>query len=261
MTEGYLNHADYTDVRKQVVSFLAGQLSRTVSVTITDDTTIETNETFGFIVQRNSVDPDTTYLAKSTFTITDDDLDQPTYSILPDPATVNEGAENLTFTIVRSGPTPAAVVEVRTIASEGYSNDGDYVNLDQTVPFATGQIAAIVSVNINDDTIAEYDETFGIIVERTDNDSGTNYLAKTTFTIMDDDRPAVPLITNLRLSGTTFTLSVGSQAGFKDVLEYKNTLNDAIWIPVQTNSGNGETIGLTNTGVIGSSRFYRVHVQ
>jgi hypothetical protein len=229
MREGYLNNGDYTDIFEQAVPFLSGQQSRTVSVTITDDTTMETNETFGFIVQRQTGEPDTTYLAKSTFTITDDDLGQPTYFITPDPATVHEGIEDtLTFTISRPVSTPSAVVEVRTFASEGYSNDGDYEDLDQTVRFVSGQVSATVSVNIRDDRIVEYDETFGIIVEGTDSDSGTNYLAKTTFTILDDDRAAVPFITDPRLSGTTFTVSVGSQPGYSYVLDYKNTLNDAI---------------------------------
>jgi hypothetical protein len=73
--------------------------------------------------------------------------------------------------------------------------------------------------------------------------------------------PSSPLITSPKLSGTTFTLSVPSQTGFNYVLEYKNLLNDATWIPVQTNGGSGGAIGLTNTGATGPSRIYRVRVQ
>jgi hypothetical protein len=261
-SEGYLNNGDYTNIFQKPVSFLPGQQSQTISVEIIDDpTTVETNETFGFIVQQTTGEPNTTYLAKSTFTITDDGTNQPTYFISPNPNYVNEQDGNVTFSIGRSGPTPAAVLEARTMESEGYVNNLDYVERDQTVPFATGQTAASFSVNLYNDTIPEYDETFGVIVQRNDGNPGTNYLAKGTFTILDDDRPPTPLITNPRLNGTTFSLSVGSQAGFEYVLEYKNTLDGAVWNPVQTNSGNNGIIGLTNTGVLDSNRFYRVHVR
>ena len=73
--------------------------------------------------------------------------------------------------------------------------------------------------------------------------------------------PSSPLITSPKLSGTTFTLNVPSQTGFNYVLEYKTTLNDANWIPVQTNNGSGGMIGLTNNGATGPSRIYRARVQ
>src|SRR5258706_548582 len=56
-TEGYSNSNDYTGIANQAVTFTAGQVSKTVSVTILNDTTVENNETFGFIVQRNTTDP------------------------------------------------------------------------------------------------------------------------------------------------------------------------------------------------------------
>src|SRR5581483_2280196 len=70
-----------------------------------------------------------------------------------------------------------------------------------------------------------------------------------------------PIIGNAKLTGTTFTLTVPTQAGSNYVLEYKNTMADLQWTPVQTNSGNGAEIGLTNTGAVGPSRFYHVRVQ
>jgi hypothetical protein len=72
---------------------------------------------------------------------------------------------------------------------------------------------------------------------------------------------AAPTITNPKLTGTTFTLSVSTQTGFNYVLEFKNSLNDSNWTPIQTNNGNGGLIALTNTGVYGPSRFYHIRVQ
>jgi hypothetical protein len=70
-----------------------------------------------------------------------------------------------------------------------------------------------------------------------------------------------PTISNANLTGTSFTLSVPTQVGFNYVLEFKNSLNDSTWMSVQTNNGNGGLITLTNTGVAGPSRFYRIRAQ
>ena len=70
-----------------------------------------------------------------------------------------------------------------------------------------------------------------------------------------------PMTSSPKLTGTTFTLSVPTQVGTNYVLEFKNFLSDAVWTPIQTNSGNGTQMTLTNTGVVGPSRFYHIRVQ
>jgi len=72
---------------------------------------------------------------------------------------------------------------------------------------------------------------------------------------------SAPVIGNPKLTGTTFTLATSTEIGFNYVLEYKIALSDSIWISVQTNSGSGAQIGLTNFGAVGPSRVYRVRVQ
>jgi Divergent InlB B-repeat domain len=70
-----------------------------------------------------------------------------------------------------------------------------------------------------------------------------------------------PIASNPKLTGTTFTLSVPTQIGFNYILEYKNSLSDTSWTPVQTIGGTGGTITLTDTTAADSSRFYHVRVQ
>src|SRR5689334_12046872 len=71
-TNGYAsNSSDYSGLLNQTVSFATNQTQATVSVSITNDSVVESNETFGLVVQRNSTDAVSTYLAKSTFTIND----------------------------------------------------------------------------------------------------------------------------------------------------------------------------------------------
>jgi hypothetical protein len=70
-----------------------------------------------------------------------------------------------------------------------------------------------------------------------------------------------PIISSPRLIGDTFTLSISTQIGHNYILKFKNSVNDASWTPLQTNSGNGAQMTLTNTGAVGLSRFYCVAVQ
>lgn len=73
-TEGYSNSNDYAGLSNQALSFAVGETSKTVTVSITNDSVVEdSNETFGLIIQQNSSDPVTTYLAKGLFIIVDDD--------------------------------------------------------------------------------------------------------------------------------------------------------------------------------------------
>jgi hypothetical protein len=70
-----------------------------------------------------------------------------------------------------------------------------------------------------------------------------------------------PTISNPKRTGTTFTLDVPTQVGFNYTLEYKNSLSDPNWMVVQTISGTGGMITLTDTGATGPSRIYHVRVQ
>jgi len=189
--QGSTNNGDYVGINSQGLGFALGQTSATVTVSITNDTAVESNETFGLIVQRNASDPITTFLASATFTIQDNDTAPTSYSISPGSITVNEGAGTVTFTVNRSGGLPAESIFASTVhgAANGFAtNNGDYAGLlNQTVAFATGQVTATVTVSIANDAVVESNETFGLIAQRNASDPITTFLASATFTIQDND--------------------------------------------------------------------------
>jgi hypothetical protein len=88
-------------------------------------------------------------------------------------------------------------------------------------------------------------------------DSGTNVFLYT----VKSNVPTSPLLSQAQHSGTTFTVNLSTQSGFNYILEYKNLLTDATWTAVQTNSGTGGQITMTNSGAATTQGFYRVHVQ
>ncbi|MEZ5960602.1 MAG: Calx-beta domain-containing protein [Hyphomonadaceae bacterium] len=183
---GSVNVGDYVGLLNQLVTFAAGQVSQTVTLTISNDSVVEGNETFGLIVQRNSTDPVTTSLANTTFTILNDD--SAGWSIAPAATSVLEAAGLITFTITRPNGLPAQTVYVSTTQDQGSHNVADYTGLlNQGVTFAEGQTTRTVTVVLNNDSVQEDDETFGIIVQQSADDPVNVRLAGTVFTIENDD--------------------------------------------------------------------------
>ena len=114
-----------------------------------------------------------------------------TYSLSPATTSVSEGVGTVTFTVTRSGTLPAETVYVSTSTGEGYTNSSDYTGkLNEALTFTSGLTSKTVTVSITNDTVVENNETFGLLVQRNSTDAASIYLAKTTFTIQDNDTVA-----------------------------------------------------------------------
>src|SRR2546428_842111 len=101
---------------------------------------------------------------------------------------VDDESLTITFTVTRSGGLLAETLFVSTETGEGFANSGDYTGkLNEQLAFATNQTTATVTVSITNDLVAENNETFGLLVQRNSSDPASTFLAKSTFTIIDDD--------------------------------------------------------------------------
>ena len=117
------------------------------------------------------------------------------YSITPGTTSVKEDSGSITFTVLRSTATGPATVYASTILNGG-ANTSDYVPLiDKPLYFATGVYSVKVTVSIISDTIIEPNQTFGLIIQQTPNPNATVFLARSFFTIVNDDSLAAPEIT------------------------------------------------------------------
>ena len=191
--QGYTNNNNYVGLTSQAVTFAAGQSQATVSVQINDLGLTSGSETYRFIVQQNASDPVSTYLATDNFTIVNNDVAATTYSISPNPASVNENAGTLTFTLTRSNSSAAATIYASTVQDQGYTNNNNYVGLtSQAVTFAAGQSQATVSVQINDLGLTSGSETYRFIVQQNASDPVSTYLATDNFTIVNNDVAGAP---------------------------------------------------------------------
>jgi hypothetical protein len=281
--------SDYVGQPTGTVSFATGDLTKTISVTVNGDTTVELNETF-FVNLLSATNGGTITKSQGTGTITNDDSAPGVGNISINDVTITEGNAGTsiaTFTVTRSGGT--AAFDLNYATADGTATAGsDYVGQPTgAVSFATGDLSKTISVTVNGDTTVEPDETFFVNLLSATND-GTIVKSQGTGTITNDDSAGG--VGNISIndvtitegnSGTkvaTFTVSHTGSAAFSvnyatanstatagsDYVAASGTLNFAAGTSTQTVSVtiNGDTIyepnetffvnltGATNGGTI-----------
>jgi LPXTG-motif cell wall-anchored protein len=159
-SHGTTDGTDLTPLLAQQVTFLAGQQTRTVTVNVDRDATVEPTETFTATLS-SPVGASIAAAAQSaTGTITNDDFR--TVSI-GDVSMLegNAGTTAFTFTLTLNGP--AVGGETVQVATGGGTATSvvDYMPLALVpVNFVPGATTADVTVNVNGDTDFEPDDTF-----------------------------------------------------------------------------------------------------
>ena len=212
--------SDYVAQPTGTVSFAAGDLTKTISVTINGDTTIEPDETF-FVNLLGATNGGTIVKSQGTGTITNDDS---VGNISIGDVTVaegNAGTSIATFTVTRTGGT--AAFDVNYATADGTATAGsDYVAQPTgTVSFAAGDLTKSISVTINGDTTIEPDETFFVNLLGATN-GGTIVKSQGTGTIANDDFVGTISISDVTIaegnagtSTATFTVTrTGGTAAF-----------------------------------------------
>ena len=216
--------SDYVAQPTGTVSFAAGDLTKTISVTINGDTTVEPDETF-FVNLLGATNGGTIVKSQGTGTITNDDYGVVGNISISDVTITegNAGTSTATFTVTRTGGT--AAFDVNYATADGTATAGsDYVAQPTgTVSFAAGDLTKTISVTINGDTTVEPDETFFVNLLGATN-GGTIVKSQGTGTITNDDTAGVGNISindvtitegNAGTSTATFTVTrTGGTAAF-----------------------------------------------
>jgi len=196
--------SDYVAQPTSPLSFVAGDLTKTVSVAINGDTTVEPNETF-FVNLSNATNGGTITRSQGTGTISNDDSAAAVGNISINDVTIaegNAGTSIATFTVTRSGGT--AAFDVNFATADGTATGGsDYV-AQPTSPlsFAAGDLTKTVSVAINGDTTVEPNETFFVNLSNATN-GGTITRSQGTGTISNDDSAGG--VGNISINDVTIT--------------------------------------------------------
>ena len=182
--------ADYTAVNG-TLTFAPGETTKTINVTVTNDTLDEPNETY--FINLSNASNGTILDGQGQGTINDND---PTPSLTINDVSVSEGdsgtkALDLTVTLsAASGQT----VTVDYATADGTATAGsDYQSTSGTLTFNPGQTTQTITVLVNGDTTFEQNETF--VVNLTTPANATILDNQGVGTITNDDAaPPTPTI-------------------------------------------------------------------
>ncbi|MCH8990405.1 MAG: hypothetical protein IIA44_01455, partial [Acidobacteria bacterium] len=208
---------DY-DTNSGTITFLAGETSKTISVTTVDDKVFEggatTFEDFEVNLTLTAGKIGVTSDLDGTGKIEDNEA-APTLSI--DDPTVTEGdpdtpGADITFTVTKTGLTDEVVTVNYTVTPDSAVTPGDYSAIDAlsgTLTFAAGETSKTITLDVTDDLNVESTESFTVTLS---GESSNATISKPvgTGTILDNDiKPAllgVLVINEVGLSGGTSPL-------------------------------------------------------
>jgi ELWxxDGT repeat protein len=213
---------DYS-AKTGTLSFTPGQLSKTVSVTITGDTTDEPDETF--FVNLNTPINATIADGQGQGDIVDNDL-PPKLTIADKAVTEGTGTTaNAVFTVTLSAAS-GKTVSVNFDTADGTATaPADYTTTSGTISFAPGQTSKTISVPVIGDSLDEAAETFLVNLSGEANASIADGQGKGTIT--DNDATPSLRINDVTIAegnvGTitaTFTVTLSAASGQTVTVNY-----------------------------------------
>jgi hypothetical protein len=235
--------SDYT-ATSGTLTFTPGQVSKTVPVTIIDDSLAEDDETFTLILS-NPTGGLAILALQAIGTIENDDAD-PTVSVAD--ASVLEGdggTTTISLPVSLSGPS-GHEIDVDYATSDGTATAGsDYGQASGTLVFAAGETSKQIDVSVIGDFLDEGDETFTVTLAAPFNaDLGTS-VATGTITDGDDADPKLYAVDASVTEGNSGT----------SLLMYSVTLTPAsatdVTVGYATSDGSA-TVGIDYTAASGT---------
>lgn len=191
------------------ISFAPGETSASVRVAIYNDTKVESTESF-FINLSAPVNA-TLERTSAAITLIDNDATPGVPNISVTDTVVDEKSGFAYFVVTLDRPS-AADVSVSYANRDGSATNGaDYVAQSGTLVFHAGETAKTVAVPLIDDTLAEAQEAFSLILANASGGVLANAVATARIGISDSASAAVP---HIFVSGTT----IGEADGYADVV-------------------------------------------
>ena len=213
--------ADFTALSATTVTFMPGETSQTVTVSTTEDTATEGDETFTLTL--TGATNATIGTATATGTIANDDAGPKLQAV---DASATEGG-SVAFTVMLSEPVTDAEVTVDytvTAAAGDTATTADFaaVTAAATLTFSPGATTRTVTVATTQDTADEPDETFTLTLSNPSANAGISDTTATG-TIDDDDAPpslsVAPASAN-EGQGLVFTVSLTAASGKEVTVDY-----------------------------------------
>jgi hypothetical protein len=236
--------SDYTHTEGTLV-FGAGELSKTFMVPVLNDGLGEGNETVNLTLSdpTGGATLGTTKIA--VLTLADDEValqfSAATYSVV-------EGTVNATITVVRSGPTAAAVGVNYSVSAGSATAESDYKTVSGTLTLAAGVTSKTFTVPILSDTVDESNETVNLALSGPTGGALMGPRSAAVLTITDNDSGGA-----LRFSAATYSVA---ETGTYVTITVTRTGGTASGVTVDYATGGGTaTAGVDYTGNSGTLTF------
>ena len=241
--------SDYTTT-SGTLSFADGEVSKTFTIPITNDTLVESNETINLTL--SSPTGGASLGSQSTAVLTIQDNDAPgalqfsgaTYS-------VNETQATATITVTRTGGS-AGAVGVSYATSNGTATAGsDYTTTSGTLNFADGEVSKTFTIPITNDTLVESDETVNLTLSSPTGGASLGSQSTAVLTIISDD---VAQPGQLQFSAATYSVNENGGGTATITVTRTNGSNVAVGVHYATSNGTA-TAGSDYTATSGDLSF------
>jgi hypothetical protein len=226
--------SDYT-ATSGTLTFLAGETSKDVPVTLLGDAVNELNE--DLTLNLSNADGATLPAGPGTVTIVDPSA-PPSLSISD--AVTNEGAGTLLLEVTRAGSTPGQNITVDYSGIAGANSPSatpgsDFTLAAGTLTFTPSETSKTISVAIVNDTTPEQDESFRVVLA---NPVGAT-IARSTSTVKIVDNDSGPIVGKPTTSTTTSpNLNTGPFTPATPPKVVRALLTKLLWIRLAPKVGN-----------------------
>ena len=268
--------SDYTTTNG-TLTFNPGETSKTINVPITNDSVVESSETFTVSLS-SPTNATLGATATHTYTINDDDsygsiqLNSAAYS-------VNENGAAVTITATRTGGSSGTVGVSYGTANGTAAAGSDYTAASGTLSWAAGDTAnKTFTVSISNDALDEANETFTVTLGAPTGGASLGSPATATVTITDDDpappvqfeaaastgsesvTPAAITVTLSAVSGQTVTVNYATANGTAAAgSDYTTTNGTLTFAPGETSKTIN--VPITNDSTVESSETFTVSLS
>lgn len=224
---------DYTSIPTTTLTFIAGESSKPVVVTLTDDAIAESTE--GFTVELSNPSGALVADGSGTGTINDDEP-TPTVALSVDkPTLLEDGTDSpATFTATLSGASDLAITVDLAFSGTATLTD-DYTRSGAQIVIPALSLSGSVTVDAVQDALDEADETIVADVDAVSAGATEDGTQQATVTIQDDDAAPELSIDDVTLAegdaGTTdfiFTVSLSAASGQTVTVDYQTTDGTAV---------------------------------
>lgn len=236
--------SDYTEA-SGTLTFVPGQISQTFTVSITNDTLDELDETVNLILSA-PISATLGVPVNAVLTIADDDI-PPTVQFATSSSTVDESIGTATMTITLNAPS-GLPISVTYATSDGTATaHSDYTTTKGLLTFTPGEISKNVTVLIVNDSADEDNESINLTLSDPINAIlGTP--GSTMLTIIDDDAPPT-----VQLHTAALSIAEGDAT-----VSLHITLNHAseLMVSIVYSTSDGTAMaGSDYTAVVGTATF------